>query len=205
MANPRQEDKSTQRMEDAARHSGEKAAEQTNRKEQAAADQSARVGQSAAQAGEEIARSTANIAEQNFETVQRAWRAGLQATTSAIGRYTEQFGHMFGVSGERLQHATEATEGWAREGRTILFASTAAAKLGSEIAQEYCQMVRKEVETHMDYSRKLWLCRTPQDFVAVQSQVLRQTLEAALDISRRIADLSIKMTDETGKQIKQSI
>ena len=51
MANPRQEDKSTQGMEDAARRAGESAAEQTTRIGQAAADQTARVGQAAAEAG----------------------------------------------------------------------------------------------------------------------------------------------------------
>ena len=65
MANPRQEDKSTQGMEDAARRAGESAAEQTTRIGQAAADQTARVGQAAAEAGGEVARASANLLKQN--------------------------------------------------------------------------------------------------------------------------------------------
>ena len=48
MTNPRQDDKATQGMDDAARRAGERAAEQTTRIGQAAADQTARVGQAAA-------------------------------------------------------------------------------------------------------------------------------------------------------------
>jgi phasin family protein len=51
----------------------------------------------------------------------------------------------------------------------------------------------------------LWTCRTPQDFAAIQSDIMRETVETALESSRRIADISLKMADEAGKQIKQSM
>ena len=52
---------------------------------------------------------------------------------------------------------------------------------------------------------ELWSCRTPQDFAAVQSDMVRETVETALESSRRIADMSLKMADDAGKQIKQSM
>ncbi|MET4035666.1 hypothetical protein ABIB94_007367 [Bradyrhizobium sp. JR7.2] len=52
---------------------------------------------------------------------------------------------------------------------------------------------------------RLWTCRTPQDFAAVQSDMARETVETALESGRRIADLSLKMVDDTGKQIKQTM
>ena len=106
MANPRQEEKSTQGMEDAARRAGERAAEQTTRVGQAAADQTARIGQAAAEAGEEVARAGADMLKQNVETLQNAWRSGLEAATSVMGRSSEQFGRTLGVSGEGVQQAT---------------------------------------------------------------------------------------------------
>jgi hypothetical protein len=35
--------------------------------------------------------------------------------------------------------------------------------------------------------------------------MVRETVETALESSRRIADMSLKMADEAGKQIKQSV
>ena len=205
MANPRQEDKSTQAMEDAARRAGERAAEQTTRIGQAAADQTARVGQAAAEAGEEVARASANLLKQNVETLQNAWRFGLEAATSAMGRSTEQFGRTLGVSGEGVQQATEATERSARNAQTLLYTGTAAARVMGGMSQEYFQMVRHQVEKNMDHMNELWSCRTPQDFAAVQSDMVRETVETALESSRRIADMSLKMADDAGKQIKQSM
>ena len=57
----------------------------------------------------------------------------------------------------------------------------------------------------MDHVTELWSCRTPHDFAAIQSDMLRETVETALETSRRIADMSLKMADEAGKQIKQNM
>ena len=74
-----------------------------------------------------------------------------------------------------------------------------------DVSQEYFQMVRHQLEKSMDHMRELWTCRTPQDFAAIQTDMMRETVETALESSRRIADLSRKMADEAGKQIKQSM
>jgi hypothetical protein len=100
MANARQEDKSAQGMEDATRRAGEKAAEQTSRIGQAAADETSHAGQAAAEATEEVARASATLLKQNVETLQSAWRFGLETATSVIGRSTEQFGRTLGLSGD---------------------------------------------------------------------------------------------------------
>jgi phasin family protein len=205
MSNPHQEEKSKQGVDDTARRVGEKAAEQSSRIGQAAADQTARTGQAAAEVGEEVARASANLLKQNVETIQNTWRSGLESATSVMGRSTEQIGRTLGVSGEGAQQATEATERSARNAQTLLYTSTAAARVMGDVSQEYFQMVRHQLEKNMDHMRELWTCRTPQDFAAIQTDMMRETVETALESSRRIADMSRKMADEAGKQIKQSM
>ena len=202
MANPRQEEKSNQGMEDAARRAGEKVAEQTNRFGQATAEQTARVGQAAAEAGEEVARAGASLLKQNAETLQDAWRVGLEMATSVMGRSTEQFGRTLGLSGDGVQQATERS---ARNTQTVLYTGTAAAKVMGGISHEYFQMVRHQLEKNMNHMNELWSCRTPQDFAAIQSDMVRETVETVLESSRRIADMSIKMADDAGKQINKSM
>lgn len=202
MANPRQEEKSNQGMEDAARRAGEKVAEQTNRFGQATAEQTARVGQAAAEAGEEVARAGASLLKQNAETLQDAWRLGLDMATSVVGRSSEQFGRTLGLSGEGVEQATERS---ARNTQTVLYTGTAAAKVMGGISHEYFQMVRHQLEKNMNHMNELWSCRTPQDFAAIQSDMVRETVETVLESSRRIADMSIKMADDAGKQINKSM
>jgi hypothetical protein len=201
MANARQEDNSTQGMQDAARRAGESTAEQTSRIGQEAADQTARVGQAAAEVGEEVTRASAKLLKQNVETLQNAWRFGLEAATSVMERSTEQFGRTLGLSGEGVEEATKRST---RNAQTLLYSGTAAAKAMDGVSREYFHMVRHQVEKNMDRMNQLWACRSPQDFAAVQTDMMRETVETALESSRRIADMSLKMADETGKRIKHA-
>lgn len=202
MANPRQDDRSTQTMEDAARRTSERAAEQTSRIGQAAAEQTKRVGQAAAEAGEEVARASANLLQQNAETLQNAWRFGLDMATSVMGRSTDRLGRTLGLSGEEAQQATERS---ARNAQTILYTSTAAAKVMGGMSREYFAFVRQQIEKSMDGMNELWGCRTPQDVAAVQSELVRETVGSALESSRRIADMSLKMADDAARRINQAM
>jgi hypothetical protein len=191
MANPR-DDKSTQNIEDTARHSSERATEQT-----------ARMGQVAAEAGDEVARVGAQLLQQNAETVQNAWRFGLDMATKVMGRSTEELGRTLGFSGNEAQHAQQATERSARNTETILYTSTAATRMMSGMSQEYFEFVRQQMEKSMERMNEMWRCRTPQDLAAVQSDVLRETVGSVLESSRKMADMSLKLADDATKHMQR--
>jgi hypothetical protein len=202
MANPRQEEKSTQGIEDAARRAADRTAEQTSRIGQAAAEQTARVAQAAAETGGEVARAGVTLMRQNAETFQNAWRFGLDMATTIMGRSTDQYSRALGLSGDGVQQATERS---ARNAQAIFYTSTAAANVMGGMSQEYFQLVRHQVEQNIDRMNELWACRTPQDLAAVQSDMLRETVGSVLESSHRIADISLKLADDAGKQINQKL
>ncbi|WP_424631761.1 TIGR01841 family phasin [Bradyrhizobium sp. SYSU BS000235] len=182
-----------QRMEEAAQeaaHRVEQAAEQTTH---------------AAEAGQEVARASADMLKQNVETLQTTWRSGLEAATSVMGRSGEQFGRTLGLSGEDAEKSKRATEHSARNAQALLYSGTGAAKVMGGISQEYFQMVQHQAERSLEHINRLLTCRTPQDFVAAQSDIVRETVETSLESSRRMADMSLKMADETEKQMKQTM
>jgi len=202
MANPRQEERSTQNMADAARQAGERTAEQATRIGQTAAEQTARVGQATAQAGEEVARVGANLLKQNAETLQNAWRFGLDMTTSMMGRSTEQIGRTLGLTGDEAQEAAERS---ARNAQSILYSATAASKAMSGMSQEYFALARHQMEHGMERIHELWNCRTPQDLAAVQSDLLRDAVGSVLESSRRVADMSVKLAEDATKRIEETV
>ncbi|MET3844042.1 phasin family protein [Bradyrhizobium sp. OAE829] len=169
---------------------------------QAAADQTARIGQVAVDTREQVARASAELLKQNVTTLQNAWRFSLEAATSVMGRSTEQFGRTLGLSGEGAEEATERST---RNAQTLLYVVTAAVKAMDVVSREYFHMVRHQVVNNMDRMSQLGTCRTPQDFAVVQTDMVRETVETALESGRRIADMSLKMADETEKQIKRSM
>ena len=191
MADPRQEDKSTQNIEDKARRT---------------AEQATRTGQAAAETGDEVARAGAHLLQQNAETLQNAWRSGLDMATAVMGRSTDELRRTLGFSeNEALQaEAQQATERSARNTETILYTSTAATRLMSGMSQEYFEFVRHQIESNMDRMNELWRCRTPQDVAAVQSDLLRESVGSVLESSRRMADMSLKLADDAAKHMERS-
>jgi hypothetical protein len=202
MANPRQEERSTQNMGDAARQTGEQTAEQASRIAQSAAEQTARMGQATAQAGEEVARVGANLLKQNAETLQNTWRFGLDMTTAVMGRSTEQISRTLGLTGHEAQEAAERS---ARNAQSVLYSATAASKAMSGMSQEYFVLVRHQIEHGMERMNELWNCRTPQDLAAVQSDLLRDAVGSFLESSRRMADMSVKLAEDATKRMEETV
>jgi phasin family protein len=189
-------------MADAARQAGERTAEQATRIGQTAAEQTARVGQATAQAGEEVARVGANLLKQNAETLQNAWRFGLDMTTSMMGRSTEQIGRTLGLTGDEAQEAAERS---ARNAQSILYSATAASKAMSGMSQEYFALARHQMEHGLERINELWNCRTPQDLAAVQTDLLRDAVGSVLESSRRVADMSVKLAEDATKRMEETV
>jgi phasin family protein len=198
MANPRQEEKSTQAAEEATRRVGERTAEQIGR----VGETTSRVGETAVETGQEVARVGADLMRQNTETLQNAVRFYLEMTRAVMGRSTDQVGRAFGLSGDEVQRAAEKS---ARNTATVLQSSTAMAKGMTGVSQEYFAFLRQQIESSMDRMNELWRCRTPQDIVAVQSDFVREAMECAVQSSRRMADMSLKAADDSAKRMAQTI
>jgi phasin family protein len=191
MANPRHEDKSNQAAPDAFRQMSEKTADETRR-----------IGETAVEAGQEVARAGADLLQQNAETLQSTLRFGLDMATAVMGRSTDHVSRALGLSGNEVQQSTERT---ARNAATILHSSTALAKGMQGMSQEYFAFLRHQIENSMERMNELWRCRTPQDIAAVQSDFMRESVESAMESGQRIADMSLKVTNDTARSMAQNM
>jgi phasin family protein len=117
-----------------------------------------------------------------------------------MGRSTDQLGRTLGLSGSEAQQATERS---ARNAETILYSTTAVIKGMSGMSREYFEFVRHQIENSIDRTNEVWRCRTPQDVAAVQSDLVRDTVESVLESSRRMADMSLKLAEEAAKHMTQ--
>ena len=187
----RHDEKTTQNPEDTVRRAGEQAAEQPRR-----------IGLATAEATEEVARTSANLFQQNAEFLQNTWRFGVDVATAIVGRSADQFGRTLGLSGSEAQQATERS---ARNAESILYSAAAVSKGLNGLSQEYFQFVRHQLDTNMDRVNELWRCRTPHDVVAVQSDLVGDALGSVLESSRRMADMSLKLTEDAATHMTQSM
>jgi hypothetical protein len=75
--------------------------------------------------------------------------------------------------------------------------SAAAVSKGvNEISREYFQFARRQMESNMERLSDLWRCRTPHELAAVQSDLIREIMTGALESSRRVADMSLKVAEK---------
>ena len=191
MANERQEDRSTQNAEDKARRATEKATEQTRR-----------IGLVAAETSEQVAKTGANLLQQNAEMFQNTWSFGVDMITAMLGRSSDHLGRALGASGDEAQEATRRS---ARNAESILYSATAVSKGVNDASRECLELARHQVESSMKGMSDLWRCRTPQEVVALHTDLLRETLERALQSSRRIADVSVKAVDDAATHISETM
>lgn len=180
-----------EKTENTARRTGEQAAEQPRR-----------IGLAAAEATEEVAKASANLIQQNAELMRNTWRFGVDVAAAMMGRSTDQFGRTLGLSGSEAQQATERS---ARNAETFLYSATAMSKGMNGLSQEYFQLVRRQLERNMDRMGELWRCRTPHDVIAVQSDLVGDALGSMLESSRRMADMSLKLTEDAATHMTQNL
>lgn len=176
-------------MGDAVRNTGEQAAEQTRR-----------IGQAVAGAGNEMIGIGARMIEQQADLVRTTWRVGYEVMSNVVNRSTEHLNRTMGLAGEGSKDAAERS---ARNAETILHSTTVIARGMGGISRECVELARHQMEQSLDLVDRLWGCRTAQDLAAVQSDSVRQALDQAVQTGRKVADLSLRIADETAYDIKQ--
>jgi hypothetical protein len=197
MANP--QDKSNQRAEETVRQTGDRTAEQANRAGQAVADAGGKMAQAGADVSEKMAQAGTNLLQQNADTMQNAWRIGLEMATALMGRSTDQLDRTLGLSGKE---AEEAKERASRNTEVILYSTTEASKLMSGVSREYMEFTRHQMEKSLERMNHLQSCRTPQEFAVAQGDFLREMMAGAFESSRRMAEMSLKIAEDTAKRVQ---
>jgi phasin family protein len=164
----------------------------------------------ATESGKEVAdeatRASANIALREAETAQQSSDAGLNSAvhsfrrvTDQFQRATDQFTQVFGVAGPQ---AEEMARRASRNIEAVSQASTVLTKGAQELSREWFDLIRDQFAKHLDAMNRVAGCRSLQDLVSVQSEIVRDRLGEAVNSSRRIAEVSFRITDEAARIIQ---
>jgi hypothetical protein len=70
------------------------------------------------------------------------------------------------------------------------------------MSQEWLEMSQNRLQKNLDGLNALVRCRSILDFVAVQRSLARDNLELTIENSRRVAELSARMVDETARTVQ---
>jgi phasin family protein len=168
-----------------------------------AADEAARTARTvideAARVGEQTARAGADIANRGTETARNVVEAGLNTATQTFQRMTDQFNQVLGSNGPQ---AEELARRASQNLQAVSQANTVLARGLQEASHEWISLAQERVTKNMDGLNRLAGTRSVQDFVAVQSDLVRDSLWRIVDTNKRIAELSLRVAEEAARIIE---
>ena len=159
------------------------------------------VSRTAAAAGERATRATGEATLHNVEKLSQTWQSGSEAASRIVGRSVDQFSKMFGLSGENARRAVQQSSG---NLQAVMEGSSIIADGLSNVSGEWMRFTQNWVEQNLENLDHLRECRTLQDCLTMQSQMVRDNLETVLHSTRRTSELAMKMADEAIRRIGES-
>jgi hypothetical protein len=181
---------------DAARAATDAVARQAKDGAQAAeavADKTAEASRAAAKANSEILRS-------QIETAQQAVRSGLEAGMRSLEGLTQNWTRAFGAATPNPELAEQS----ARNVQAVSQASTALAKGAQDASCAWFDLTQKAVRTNLEAMGQFASCRSMQELVTLQSNLVRDSLQQAIESGELIARAHSDAIREATRAMQQT-
>ena len=158
--------------------------------------------------GEAVQRVTEDVADtlragvESAQTMAQAMQEAVQNSFSAFSELARRSdGQTLQMVGRPDGDAQGLTEEAAHNLRAVAQSGTALARGLQDVSREVVDRSQQRLQRNLDGLQALARCRSMTDFVEVQSSLLRDNLEQTVENSRRLAELTIQMTDEATKTV----
>src|SRR3954468_20890688 len=168
-----------------------------------AADEAARtarvVTDGTARVGEQTARAGADVFRRSTETARESVQSGLNTATQTFQRMTDQFTQVLGFNGPQSEELARRSS---QNLQAVSQASSVLVRGAQEVSQEVFGLIQDRVQKNIEAVNRIVGTRSVQDFVAVQSDLVRDGLQQVIDTNKRIAELSVRTADEAARAIQ---
>ena len=174
----------------------EQAAEASEKTAKQFVEGTSRVKDAAARASDQAMRAGAEMFQRNAETVQHTIQSSAKLASTMAERTADQFGRAFSFS------RGELTERASRNIEAVVQSSTIMTEMMQRICEEYGDIARARIERGFDRIGAPMRSRTPQDIVALQSEILRDNIETFLRFARKAGEHSTRLADEAKRRME---
>ena len=157
---------------------------------------------------EAVQRVTEDVADTlraGVESTQTMAQAMQEAVSNSFSAFSELARRSTGQTMQTIDQPDGTTRGLTEEAahnmRAVAESSTVLTRGLQEVSREVVTRSQQRLQRNLDGLQALARCRSMTDFVEVQSSLLRDNLEQTLENSRRLAELTLQMTDEATKTV----
>src|SRR5215204_4360166 len=167
----------------------------THAREQTRRDEQAHKNADAARAGVE------KLADFRQRATADAWKSmqeGVDAATQEVQNASDQFARTLGFSGEEGERLARQS---GQNVEAITKFGTVLTQAYQDTSREWYGLAQKQLQRNLEGLSKLAHCRSVQDFAAVQSGLVRESLQHMVEDSRLIAEISLKAVNDARKAV----
>jgi hypothetical protein len=175
----------------AAADAGARQAKEGVRAAEAVADKTAEASRAATRANTEILRT-------QIETAQQAVHSSVEAGMRSFEGLTQNLTRAFGVANPNPDLAEKS----AQNVQVVSQASSALAKGAQDAARAWFDLTQKTMRTNMEAMGQLASCRSMQEVVNVQSNLLRDNLQQAIESGEVMARVSSEAIREATRAMQ---
>jgi hypothetical protein len=151
----------------------------------------------AAAASGQAVRAGVELMQRNAETMQHALQCGARLAARVSERSTDQFGRAIGISGESAEAAAQKST---RNFDAIIHTGAVLTQITQRLCEEWVDVARARMDRGFDRFDAFLQCRSPQDFTALSSEILRDNMETFLGYARTAGETSARLAGEARQQ-----
>jgi hypothetical protein len=161
------------------------------------AEETERIGRSQMEAGQQAAQAGVDLLRTNVQVVQRTLESTMELLSEIAERNAKGYLRLFGTTSDRAQQATQQSS----RNVEAMFAVTGTV---SELWGEWISFAQKRARQNLDHFSSLMSCRTSQEVLAAQNELVRDNVEDLLQRGRRMAERSMQVSENAGRRMAEN-
>lgn len=156
------------------------------------ADQGARFAGAAKEGADKVNA----LREQTVESTRQIVQTSLEAASHQAREVSERFSRTFGIGNEDSQKLAEQSK---QNLEAVARSSIVLTQAFQDVSRSWFELSQNQWRRNFDGLQRLARVRTAAEFASVQSELLRENFQHAVQDGRGIAERSLKAAEEAGK------
>ncbi len=143
-----------------------------------------------AAANDQVVRAGVELMQRNAETMQHALRCGARLASRLSERSADQLGRAAGISGDSADDAARRSS---RNFAAIMQTGAMLTEITQRLCEEWADIGRARLDRGFDRFDEFLQCRTPQEFAALSSEMMRDNMETFLSCASKAGEHSARI------------